>query len=357
MGDKYSVQFNDQQCFVHHKTGSQKLVATGICTANNLYRLNGTPTPTSLLPSIAASASAADLDTWHHCLGHVNVQSIMHMAHHGLASAACPFATLFATNQIPYPHFVTGVPWSKNNSALKLAFSELTMVVSAPYTSAHMGEVERAHRMLMDRTHAILSDLCLPPSLWAECLATACYLKNQTPMRALSLKTPWEMWSDSRPDLSHLRELGAHSVPHSLQPGRLVNLDPPSFVPPSPFPSPPLLPDSSTLQPVSPRDIPSALSSPHEPLLPSRSSKRIPKISECLAASRSLPYTTLLEQAVADSHLARDHIRALGQQSSTLPSSDIDAPPLPSDPDDPDVPMMLAIIEEIHDEPRTWSEA
>ncbi|THH13036.1 hypothetical protein EW146_g7150 [Bondarzewia mesenterica] len=50
MGDKYSVQFDDQQCFVRHKTGSQKLVTTRNCTANNLYHLNGTLTPTSLLP-------------------------------------------------------------------------------------------------------------------------------------------------------------------------------------------------------------------------------------------------------------------------------------------------------------------
>ncbi|THH06956.1 hypothetical protein EW146_g9459 [Bondarzewia mesenterica] len=88
MDNKYCVQFDDECCLIRQKTGGHKLVATGTCTTNHLYRLNGDldSLASSTSTDIAAIATPADLATWHHRLGHVNVQSIMHMARHGLAT-------------------------------------------------------------------------------------------------------------------------------------------------------------------------------------------------------------------------------------------------------------------------------
>ena len=79
---------------------------------------------------------------------------------------------------------------------------------TAPYTSAENGKAERCHRMVMNRARAIRSDSKLPPSLWAESVRAAAYIKNRTPTRTLKDKMPYEMWHGTKPDLSHLRELG-----------------------------------------------------------------------------------------------------------------------------------------------------
>ncbi|THH05776.1 hypothetical protein EW146_g9811 [Bondarzewia mesenterica] len=116
------------------------------------------------------------------------------------------------------------------------------------------------------------------------------------------------------------------------------------------LPPPPSLTPSPDIRPVSAREIPSIVSS-SPPLAPS-----VPP-SPPLPIHRSTRLNASHDQAVTNSHLACDHICALGRQPSDLPPSKIDAPPPPSDLDDPNVPMMLAVVEEIRDEPRTWAKA
>jgi transposase InsO family protein len=84
-------------------------------------------------------------------------------------------------------------------------------LLTAPYSSAENGVVERSHRTLMSRERSIRSDANLPPSLWGECILTAVYLKNRMPTKALEDKTPYEVWTGHKPDLSHLREIGCRA--------------------------------------------------------------------------------------------------------------------------------------------------
>ncbi|HEV7736056.1 MAG TPA: reverse transcriptase domain-containing protein, partial [Chlamydiales bacterium] len=80
--------------------------------------------------------------------------------------------------------------------------------LTAPYSSFENGKSERQHRTLMDRARSILTQTGLRVSMWGECILTSCYIKNRTPMNALKGKTPYEMWHDRKPDLSHMREIG-----------------------------------------------------------------------------------------------------------------------------------------------------
>ena len=49
----------------------------------------------------------------------------------------------------------------------------------------------------------------LPEQYWAVAVATAAYLRNQTPTRSLKGKTtPYEKWYGNKPVLSHLRVFG-----------------------------------------------------------------------------------------------------------------------------------------------------
>jgi hypothetical protein len=48
----------------------------------------------------------------------------------------------------------------------------------------------------------------MPNKLWAEAVATAVYIKNRLPTRALPNSTPYERWTRKKPDISHLRTFG-----------------------------------------------------------------------------------------------------------------------------------------------------
>ena len=47
-----------------------------------------------------------------------------------------------------------------------------------------------------------------PKEYWAEAVATAVYLRNLTPTRAIREGSPFEAWNGRRPNLSHLRVWG-----------------------------------------------------------------------------------------------------------------------------------------------------
>ena len=50
-----------------------------------------------------------------------------------------------------------------------------------------------------------------PASLWDEFCLTAAYLSNFTITSANNDKTPFQLWYDRVPSLSHLWEIGCHA--------------------------------------------------------------------------------------------------------------------------------------------------
>jgi hypothetical protein len=86
-----------------------------------------------------------------------------------------------------------------------------TLQITAPYTSAHNGRVERMHLTIMNRMRAMrASTPNVPPNRWDEFAMTAGYLSARTPTRTLA-KTPYEVWHGTKPDLSHLCEIGSRA--------------------------------------------------------------------------------------------------------------------------------------------------
>ena len=97
--------------------------------------------------------------------------------------------------------------------------------LSAPFSPAQNGIVERINRTLMESAHAMLAQAELPEHFWAEAVATAAYLRNRTTTRALKEKTtPYEKWYGRKPDLSHLRVFGCMAyayIPDANRKGKL----------------------------------------------------------------------------------------------------------------------------------------
>lgn len=87
---------------------------------------------------------------------------------------------------------------------------ELTCV----YTPQQNGVAERANRTIVEKAKCMLFDGDLGLKFWAEACSTAAYVMNRTPRVRLGNKTPLEMWSGMKPDVSNLRIFGSKVTVH-----------------------------------------------------------------------------------------------------------------------------------------------
>lgn len=83
-----------------------------------------------------------------------------------------------------------------------------------PYTPEQNGLSERFNRTIVERARCLLFDAKLEKSFWAEAVNTAVYLKNRSPASGLGHKTPIEIWTGRKPDLSHIKLFGSPVMMH-----------------------------------------------------------------------------------------------------------------------------------------------
>lgn len=86
--------------------------------------------------------------------------------------------------------------------------------LSIPRTPEQNGVSERLNRTLMEMVRAMLIDSGLPHKFWAEALSTAVYLKNRSPSRAISEKTPFEALFGKKQSVKHLQIFGSTCYAH-----------------------------------------------------------------------------------------------------------------------------------------------
>ena len=79
---------------------------------------------------------------------------------------------------------------------------------SALYAQNQDGIAERTIRTILGRSRAMMIDSGLDQTFWAEILTAATYITDRTPTKALNGKTPLELFTGERPDLSNLRVYG-----------------------------------------------------------------------------------------------------------------------------------------------------
>jgi transposase InsO family protein len=90
-----------------------------------------------------------------------------------------------------------------------LQSKEINHELSAPYSPAQNGIAEILNRTLTESARAMMSQAGLSEHYWAETVATAAYLRNIIPTRALKEeKTRYEKWFEKKPDIGHLRVFG-----------------------------------------------------------------------------------------------------------------------------------------------------
>lgn len=84
-----------------------------------------------------------------------------------------------------------------------------------PHTPEQNGVAERMNRTLQESARSMLTHAGLSNGYWAEAVMTAAYLRNRVTTSALQEdKTPFEMWYERKPDISHLRVFGCVAYTH-----------------------------------------------------------------------------------------------------------------------------------------------
>src|ERR1044071_860365 len=80
--------------------------------------------------------------------------------------------------------------------------------LTAPYTPEQNGVAERKNRTVVEMARSMLKAKGMPNEFWCEAVATAVYVLNISPTRAVEGKTPYEAWKGNKPSIDHLRVFG-----------------------------------------------------------------------------------------------------------------------------------------------------
>lgn len=84
--------------------------------------------------------------------------------------------------------------------------------LTVPHTPQQNGVAERKNRTLVESARCMMSESNMSSGFWAESIAVANHVRNRCPSRSLDGKSPFEIWREKLPDLSHLRTFGCKVV-------------------------------------------------------------------------------------------------------------------------------------------------
>jgi transposase InsO family protein len=101
--------------------------------------------------------------------------------------------------------------------------------LTTPYSPQQNGVEERKNRTIMEAVKTMIHDQDLPMYLWAEATKTTIYVQNRLSHSALGFKTPKEMFTGKKPEVSHLKIFGCLVFVHIPKEKR-TNLDPSEFI-------------------------------------------------------------------------------------------------------------------------------
>lgn len=81
---------------------------------------------------------------------------------------------------------------------------------TTPHNSVQNPKAERLNQTLLRRLHPTIEGAGIDKKWWPEVVQTISYLRNRSPARSID-KTPYEAWTHTKPDVSHLRAIGSEA--------------------------------------------------------------------------------------------------------------------------------------------------
>ena len=126
-------------------------------------------------------------------------------------SAICKLvARVFAETQSNVRKFVSdcGYEFTSKRTQDFLVRNKIIHQTSAPFAPSQNGFIERDNRTIMEGVRSMLYGKQLSQSLWGEAAATFVYLLNVSVNSNTPDKTPWELYYQKKPRVSHSRVFG-----------------------------------------------------------------------------------------------------------------------------------------------------
>ncbi|KAL8105967.1 hypothetical protein AgCh_029688 [Apium graveolens] len=200
------VVIKDEYLWVYDE--KERILMKVLGSVNRLYKAFINNSGVSCLLSKVEETS----HLWHSRHGQVNYQAMALMSKHGMA---------YGLPEIVQPKEVLrtdrGVEFKSKNFEKCCDEVGIDRHYTAPYSPQQNGVVKRRNRTIVAMARSFLKEKQLPGELWGEAARHSVYVLNRLPTRALSGKTPYEVWSGSKPDIGHIRIFGC--IAHMKQPG------------------------------------------------------------------------------------------------------------------------------------------
>jgi hypothetical protein len=80
---------------------------------------------------------------------------------------------------------------------------------SSPYNPQQNGVAERKNRTLIEMARTMLDEYKTSDRFWAEAVNTACHATNRLYLHRLLKKTPYELLTKDKPNISYFRVFGS----------------------------------------------------------------------------------------------------------------------------------------------------
>jgi hypothetical protein len=131
-----------------------------------------------------------------------------------------------STSLSGYVYYVSFIDdYSRKTWVYFLKSKDEVRELTTPYNPQQNGVAERKNRTIMEAVKTMIHDQDLPMHLWAEAARTTVYVQNRLSHSALGFKTPEEMFSGKKPEVSHLKIFGCLVFVHILKEKR-TKMDP-----------------------------------------------------------------------------------------------------------------------------------
>lgn len=122
--------------------------------------------------------------------------------------------------KIKYLHTDNGTEFLNKNFTDFLEENGIGRRLTTPYTPQSNGIAERMNRTLLEKARCMLLSSGLPPSFWAEAVATACYIRNRCPTSSLNWEIPYEKLFNKTVNIGYFRTFGAKVHVLDKEPGK-----------------------------------------------------------------------------------------------------------------------------------------
>lgn len=121
------------------------------------------------------------------------------------------------TNNNTIKEFFTDNGKEYINKRFKISLNKYGIIhnTTPAYTKEPNGLIERINLTILNKVRSFLIASNTPKTLWGEAMLSATYIYNRTPHKALNYKTPYEVYHNIKPNISHIKAWGSIAYYHT----------------------------------------------------------------------------------------------------------------------------------------------